>query len=117
MQAFDTCDRQFAHQGRVRDIESSYIQVHGFRIAAECEHWIKSVDTTKTSPSHYRVKNLVVWTQIMRVNLNRPLAHDVKTAILGDNFKVSPFNRANNRWNSIVCKYNIKSKNFCVHKL
>ena len=38
MQAFDTCDRQFAHQGRVRDIESSYIQVHGFRIAAECEH-------------------------------------------------------------------------------
>ena len=30
--------------------------------------------------------------------IHRHLAHDVRTAILGDNFKVSPFNRANNRW-------------------
>ena len=41
--------------------------------------------------------NLRLVLHSLYIVIYRPLAHDVKTAILGDNFKVSPFNRAKNQ--------------------
>ena len=40
------------------------------------------------------------------------LAHDVKTAMLKDNFEIPPFNRANFRWKFYVYKYKIIVKYF-----
>ena len=42
--------------------------------------------------------NLRLVLHSLYIVIYRPLAHDVKTAILGDNFKLSPFNRAKNQW-------------------
>ena len=57
---------------------------------------IKSHATTQCIKNNTILHSLTQRNTTQKIN-NTPLAYDVKTAILGDNFKVSQFKRANNR--------------------